>query len=221
MASSREKPSGAAAKRTLRADAQQNEDAVLQAAKEVFLTSGVDAPVREIAELAGVGIGTLYRRFPKRSDLIAAVFRREIDACAETAEGLAAEHAPGDAVAHWLRRYATFMGTKKGLAAALHSGDPAYAELPIYFRERFEPVLGSLLERAAACGDMRADVEPYDLLRAIGNLTMSSGADGDAHTARMVELLVDGLRRAPEVKAGSKRRGAPRTSRRPGRRRGS
>jgi hypothetical protein len=85
--------------RRVRADAQRNLDALLQSAKTVFATSGVDAPVREIAAKAGVGVGTLYRHFPQRSDLIAAVFRHEIDACAEAAPILAAKHAPGEALA--------------------------------------------------------------------------------------------------------------------------
>lgn len=180
--------------RRVRADAQRNEDAVLEAAKAVFSTSGVDAPVREIAAKAGVGIGTLYRRFPKRSDLVAAVFRREVDACATAAATLAVEHPPGEALAAWLNRYTEFIATKRGLAAALRSGDPAFDALPAYFRARFEPALGSLIEAAAAAGEVRADVEPYDLLRAIGNLSVPEGADGTAHTRRMVALLIDGLR---------------------------
>ena len=88
--------------RRVRVDAQRNLDALLQAAKNVFATSGVDAPVREIAEKAGVGVGTLYRHFPQRADLIAAVFRREMDACADAAPILAAEHPPGEALALWL-----------------------------------------------------------------------------------------------------------------------
>ena len=112
--------------RHVRADAQRNIDALLQAALAVFATSGVEAPVREIAEKAGVGIGTVYRHFPQRSDLIAAVFRREIDACADAAPLLAREHAPFDALANWMERYAAFIATKRGLAAALHSGNPAF-----------------------------------------------------------------------------------------------
>jgi AcrR family transcriptional regulator len=92
-------------KRHIRADAQRNEDALLEAAKAVFATTGVDAPVREIAAKAGVGLGTLYRRFPTRADLIAAVFRREVDACTAEAEALAAEYLPGEALSRWLKRY--------------------------------------------------------------------------------------------------------------------
>lgn len=182
------------ATRRVRADAQRNEDAVLEAAREIFQTVGVDAPVREIAAKAGVGMGTLYRRFPKRSDLVAAVFRREVDACAAEASALAAQHPPSEALSRWLERYADFLKTKKGLAAALHSGDPAFDALPGYFRARFEPALASLLDAAAAAGEVRGGVEPYDLLRAIGNLSVATGDDGAAHARRMLELLIDGLR---------------------------
>lgn len=180
--------------RRLRADAQHNEDAVLEAAKAVFATSGVDAPVREIAARAAVGVGTLYRRFPKRSDLVAAVFRREVDACTAEASKLAADLDPGEALAAWLLRYAEFIATKRGLAAALHSGDPAFESLPDYFRANFEPALGSLVETAVAAGDIGSGVAPYDLLRAIGNLSVATGPDGPDHTRRMVALLIDGLR---------------------------
>jgi AcrR family transcriptional regulator len=181
-------------KRPIRADAQRNEDAVLEAAKVVFSTSGVDAPVREIAAKAGVGLGTLYRRFPNRADLIAAVFRREVDACTAEATALGAEHPPGDALSQWLIRYTAFIATKKGLASALHSGDPAFETLPGYFRARFEPALTLLLQAAETAGEVRPGVAPYDLLRAIGNLSVASGDDGADHTRRMVDLLLDGLR---------------------------
>lgn len=197
VAQARKLPKGEtkAAERPMRADARRNEDAVLKTAKDVFMTTGVDAPVREIAALAGVGLGTLYRRFPKRSDLIAAVFRCEIDDCADAAPELSGKYPPGEAVAQWLRRYAKFMVTKKGLAAALHSGDPAFDALPDYFRSRFEPALSGLLSAAADAGEMRDDIAPYDLLRAIGNLSAASGPDGAEHVQRMVDLMIDGFRR--------------------------
>jgi AcrR family transcriptional regulator len=112
--------------RPARADARRNLDALLKAAMAVFAESGVDAPVREIAERAGVGVGTVYRHFPQRSDLIAAVFRQEIDACADAAPRIAAEYPPGEALSRWMQRYVDFIAAKRGLAAALHSGDPAY-----------------------------------------------------------------------------------------------
>ena len=181
-------------KRKQRSDALRNEDAVLEAAKAVFATSGVDAPVREIAKKAGVGVGTLYRHYPKRSDLVAAVFCRDVDACTADAKRLAEEYQPAQALTLWLKRYTAFIATKKGLAAALHSGDPAFATLPGYFRANFEPALASLLDAAAKAGEIRSDIAPYDLLRAVANLSSVSGEDGPNHADSMVELLIDGLR---------------------------
>ena len=189
-------PGGSAERgpRRLRADAVRNIDALLEAAKAVFATSGVDAPAKEIADLAGVGVGTLYRHFPQRSDLVTAVFQREVDACADAAPALAAANEPGAALAKWLHRYTEFVATKRGLAAALHSGDPAFDALPGYFARRLEPALGSLLEAAAASGEIRADISPQELLPAVANLCMPVGRDGVARSQRMVALLVDGMR---------------------------
>jgi len=187
--------------RPVRADAQRNLDALLQAAKTVFVTSGVDAPVREIAEKAGVGVGTVYRHFPQRADLIAAVFRREIDACADAARILAAEHGPGEALARWMQRYAAFIAAKRGLAPALHSGNPTFEPLRAHFEQRVRPALRMLVESAAAAGDVRRDVDPDDILRAVSSLCMSAHDDRPGHAERMVALLVDGLRYGANLSA--------------------
>jgi AcrR family transcriptional regulator len=180
--------------RPVRADARRNIEALLKSAMAVFATSGVDAPVREIAEKAGVGVGTVYRHFPQRSDLIVAVFRQEVDDCADAAAALAAEHEPAEALARWMQRYVDFVVAKRGLAAALHSGDPAYEGLPAYFRQRLRPALQSLLESAAAAGAVRAGVEPAELLQAVASLCTSAYGGSPEQTRRMVALLVDGLR---------------------------
>ena len=182
------------APRRLRADAARNVDLLLEAAKAVFATSGVDAPAKEIADLAGVGVGTLYRHFPQRSDLVKAVFQRGVDACADAAPALAAAGDPAAALAAWLHRYTEFLSTKRGLAAALHSGDPAFDALPGYFAGRLEPALGSLLEAAAASGEIRADISPRELLHAVATLCIPGPGDGVAYSQRMVALLMDGLR---------------------------
>ena len=192
LAESAVPPSGTG--RRVRADAQRSIEALIQAAKEVFSTAGVDAPVREIADKAGVGIGTLYRNFPQRADLVAAVFRQQVDACAEAAAILAAEHAPGEALARWMQRYAAFIATKRGLAPALHSGDPTFNALPAYFRQRLQPALQGLLDKAAAAGEARDDVDVEELLFAVAGLCMSAQDSKPDHAARMVALLVDGLR---------------------------
>lgn len=179
--------------RPVRVDAQRNIDALLEAAAAVFATSGVDAPVREIAGKAGVGMGTLYRHFPQRSHLIIALFRREVDACADAAALLAARHEPGEALGLWMQRFVDFVTAKRGLAAALHSGDPAYDALPSYFRERLRPAVQGLMNAAVEADIIRDDIAADDLLSAVPGLCMP-GPDGAAtHSRRMVALLVDGL----------------------------
>jgi AcrR family transcriptional regulator len=197
-------PQGGADRR-VRADAKRNIDALLQSALAVFAASGVDAPVRQIAEKAGVGIGTVYRHFPQRSDLIVAVFRREVDACAEAAAVLATEYEPGEALARWMQRYVDFISAKRGLAAALHSGNPAYDTLPAYFLKRLRPALQTLLEAATAAGEVRAGVEADDLLRAVASLCAPAHNGDPAHARRMVALLADGLRygASPSISAPS------------------
>ena len=185
---------GERAPRRLRADAQRNFGSLIEAAKAVFATSGVDAPAKEITDLAGVGVGTLYRHFPQRSDLVRAVFQHEVDACADAAPALTAAHEPGAALALWLHRYTEFVATKRGLATALHSGDPAYGALPGYFMQRVEPALGSLLETAIASGEIRAGISARDLLYAVANLCLPVGDEGVSYSQRMVALLIDGLR---------------------------
>lgn len=183
-----------ASPRRRRADARRNVDALVKAARTVFDISGVDAPAKEIADLAGVGVGTLYRHFPLRSDLVIAVVESGIDACAAAARELGAVHEPGEALAEWLRQYTLFLGTKRGLAPALHSGDPAYEALPGYFLEKLTPALTALLGDAAASGAVRDGISAHDLLYAIANLCMPVPGEGPEYSRRMVDLLIDGLR---------------------------
>ena len=185
---------GAGAERPVRADAQRNIDKLLRTALTVFATSGVDAPMREIAEQAGVGVGTIYRHFPQRSDLIAAVFRHEIDACAAAASDLLAEREPFDALVMWMHRVVDFVATKRGLAAALHSGAPAYEGLTGYVDGRLVPALQGLLDAAVAAGQLRSCVRPNELLQAAANLCAPARDVGPEHARRMVGLLLDGLR---------------------------
>ncbi|HEY3989377.1 MAG TPA: TetR/AcrR family transcriptional regulator [Acidobacteriaceae bacterium] len=180
--------------RRMRADAQRKMTSLLQAAMEVFAKSGVDAPVREIAERAGVGLGTVYRHFPQRSDLIVAVFQTQVDACADAASEIARKYEPAEALARWMQRYVDFFATKRGLAGALHSGDPAYTALPAYFNKRLQPALKTLLDAAVAAGIVRPGIEAGDLLRAVGNLCRGVHGEEPVYARRMVALLVDGLR---------------------------
>lgn len=181
----------------MRADARQNVDALVLAAKAVFAESGVDAPVRSIAERAGVGVGTLYRHFPLRSDLISAVFRREMDACVDAASEIEGSYPPGEALDRWIMRYTQFVATKRGLAAALHSGDAAYEPLAEYFSTRLTPTLARLLAAATASGDVVQSVDPSEFLGAVANLCHGGGpasTEGSGQAERMVRLLLAGLR---------------------------
>jgi AcrR family transcriptional regulator len=180
--------------RPMRADAQRKISSLLQSAVEVFAKSGVDAPVREIAERAGVGLGTVYRHFPQRSDLIVAVFQTQVDACADAASVLAGKYEPDEALARWIQRYVDFITTKRGLAAALHSGDPAYLALPAYFNKRLQPALQTLLDAAVAAKAVRPGIEAYDLLLAVANLCRGPRDKEPVYARKMVDLLVDGLR---------------------------
>lgn len=180
--------------RPKRADARRKMDSILKAAARVFVESGVDAPVREIAERAGVGLGTIYRHFPQRSDLIVAVFQTRVDACADAAAALAKEHPPFTALSLWLECYVDFIRTKLGLCKALYSGDPAYQALPEYFNKRLRPALTSLLDAAAEAKTLRSGTDPDDLLVAIANLCSAGHGRDPQHARRMVGLLVDGLR---------------------------
>lgn len=177
-----------------RADARRNLDALLRAAMAVFTESGVDAPIREIAARAGVGVGTVYRHFPERSDLIKAIIRHEVDACVEAASRLAAAHEPGEALALWMQGLVDLVGAKRGLGPALHSGDPAYQSLPDYVLGQLTPTLRHLLDAAAAEGAMRADVDADELLLAGMRLATPASNGDTAQARRMVALLVDGLR---------------------------
>jgi AcrR family transcriptional regulator len=177
-----------------RADARRNLESLLKAALSVFAKSGVDAPVRDIAEKAGVGVGTVYRHFPQRSDLIVAVFRQEVDACAGAAAELAAKYPPTEALSRWMQRFAQFVAAKRGLATALHSGDPAYEPLPAYYDGKLRPALAALLKRAADAGEIRAGTQPGDLLSAVVSLSRPAYDVAPDHTNRMIALLIDGLR---------------------------
>jgi AcrR family transcriptional regulator len=181
-----------------RADARRNERALLDAAATVFVASGVDAPVRDIAAAAGVGMGTIYRHFPTRADLIIAVYRHQVDACAEAGPALlAASGSPHAALAQWTGLFVDFLVTKHGLAAALQSDSTRFETLHAYFLDRLVPVCAQLLDAAAAAGEIQRDVDPYGLLRGIGNLCAGAGGDPRYDARGMVGLLIAGLRQSP------------------------
>lgn len=187
--------------RSRRADAARNERTLLAAAADVFVAHGVDAPVRRIAEAAGVGVGTIYRHFPNRADLVVAVFRHQIDACADAASDLLARsETPALALHAWVDVFVEFLVTKHGLAEALQ--DPTRsAALHAEFVATMVPACTRLLDAALPEGG-RPRISGYAFLRAIGNLSIGGRADDGYDVRAVAHIFVDG------VVGGSADRGA-------------
>jgi AcrR family transcriptional regulator len=197
-------PPPASIGRRKRFDARRNQQTLLDAAAAVFVRAGVDAPVRDIAAEAGVGMGTIYRHFPTRADLVVAVFRHQLDALADaTATTPAAGGTPYEALRSWVARFADFLVTKHGLAEALHSDQAGFESLHAEFVDRLLPVLDQLLKASAAAGHTRADIRAYDLMLGIGNLCIGVETFPDYHARRMIDLLLAGLAQAAPVLTGS------------------
>ena len=178
-----------------RADARRNEHVLLEAAAAAFVDAGVDAPVRDIAARAGVGMGTVYRHFPTRADLVIAVYRHQVDACAAAGPALLAQTTPFDALARWIDMFVDFLVTKHGLAAAMQSDNTRFEALHTYFLDQLLPVATELLAAVAGAGDITGDIEAYALLRGIGNLCVGDDRDAGYDARRLVSLLIAGLRK--------------------------
>ena len=185
----------AAIVRKPRADALRNRERVLEAAKVVFSAGGAYASLEAVARHAGVGIGTLYRHFPTREALYEAVYRREIEQLGDLAEQLVHGAKPVDALRRWLRSNVEFVVTKKGMSAALALAAQGSPELKSYSLERLSKAVGVLLDRAVATGQIRSDVSPEDLIRAlVGMCYVHDQAGWQSTVLRLLDVFVDGLR---------------------------
>jgi AcrR family transcriptional regulator len=180
--------------RRKRVDAERNLRTLVEAARVVFAVSGVDAPAKEITDAAGLGVGTLYRHFPRRADLILAVLQHEIDACAEAARALRAKHRPYEALRRWAGLYVDLVGTKRGLAGALHSDDPAFVGLHDDVAERLEPVVDELLAEARDTGEIDSELDARELLYAVALLCQPVPGTAEGFNRRVVAVFVAGLR---------------------------
>ncbi len=184
-----------AAARKPRADARRNRELLLETAKAAFTDVGADVSLDEIARRAGVGIGTLYRHFPTRDALIEAVYRHGVEQLASAAARLLASLPPGAALRAWMRLFVDYIATKKVIATALGSIVGGAPELKAYSGAKITDAMVMLVERARASGDIRADVDPQDLLRALVGFTYgNAGPDWRASALRLIDLLMDGLR---------------------------
>jgi len=170
--------------------------ALLDAAAAVFVRSGVDAPVREIATAGGVGMGTIYRHFPTRAELVVAVYRHQVEACAEAGPRLLEGSASAEAALRdWMSLFVEFLVTKHGLAAALHGDSAGSDALHAYFVDRLVPVCGALLDAArteAGSAGAGSAVDGYGLLRGVGNLCIGAADDPRYDARELVQALVSG-----------------------------
>lgn len=168
---------------------------LLAAAAAVFVEQGVNAPMRAIAHHAGVGVGTVYRHFPNRAELVVAVYRHQIEECAALAPRLLAEPiAPIEALSRWIDAFVEFLVTKHGLGAALQSEDSSLQSLHTLMLDELVPACGSLIDAGAAAGGIDPDVTPYALMRAIGNLCVLGPGYGYEDARAMVARLLVGCR---------------------------
>src|SRR5260370_27792246 len=183
-----------------RADAVRNRERVLEAAKVVFSTGGPEASLEAVARAAGVGIGTLYRHFPTREALFEAVYRREVQQLADLAEQLKQEAQPIEALRQWMRSNVRFVATKKGMSAALALAAYKNSELYSFSFDQLTKAVGGLLDRAIAAGEIRDDISPEDLLRAlVGMCYMQDQPGWQASVLRLVDVFIDGLRVRPRA----------------------
>jgi AcrR family transcriptional regulator len=183
------------ARRRPRADALRNRERILDVAKEAFTRSGANASLDEIAKTAGVGAGTLYRHFPAREALIEAVYRNEIERLAEAGRELSGKLPPVEALRAWLLLFVDAIATKQVIAPALNTllGDPKKVFEASH--ARIHEAIGGLVKRAVQSGDIRKDLDPDDLLRAlIGVSSVASSPDWQQSARRLVDILVSGSR---------------------------
>jgi len=186
---------GSAAVRKPRADAQRNRIRLLETAKAAFAEKGSGASLDEIARTAGVGAGTLYRHFPTRDALIEAVYRNETEQLVAAATRLAETHPPITALRQWLLLFVDYMATKHGMYEALNSIVGGTSDLYSASTAQVKQAIAGLIDRAVASGEIRLNLDPLDLLRALaGVANISSGPDGKQAAKRMVDILIAGIR---------------------------
>jgi AcrR family transcriptional regulator len=178
-----------------RADARRNRERILEVAKQEFTRSGANASLEEIARLAGVGPGTLYRHFPTRDELIEAVYRTEVEKLAAAAGQLAESKPALEALRAWMLLFIDHIAAKQIIAPALNTVAGGPAKLYAGSRGQIQGAFDALARRAIRSGEMRKDIEPLDLFRAlIGVAQTSSLPDWQPSARRLVDILIAGLR---------------------------
>jgi AcrR family transcriptional regulator len=178
-----------------RTDAQRNRERVLEVAKAAFTRSGADASLDDIAKHAGVGPGTLYRHFPTRDALIEAVYHTEVEKLAAAQRELSANLPPIKALRAWMMLFVDYIATKQIIASALNSVVGGPSRLYDSSRIQVTGAIDALVKTAVKSGDIRKDLEPFDLLRAlIGVSNVATGPDWQESARRLVDILIKGSR---------------------------
>jgi AcrR family transcriptional regulator len=178
-----------------RADAERNRGRLLETAKAAFAEKGSGASLDEIARIAGVGAGTLYRHFPTRDALVAAVYRNETEQLVAAADRLAKMRPPVTALREWLLLFVDYIATKHGMSEVLNSIVGGTSDLYSASTAQVKQAIAKLVENAVASGDIRLDLDPLDLLRALaGVASVGLGSDGERAAKRLVDILIAGVR---------------------------
>jgi AcrR family transcriptional regulator len=189
----------------LRADAQRNRDKLIKAAGLAFSEHGIDTSLEEIAERAGVGIGTLYRHFSTREHLVEVVYAREVGVLCQAADDLARKHPPDAALAQWMQRFVDYIAAKRGMANSLKLLLASNSEFFAEASGKIPAALQRLIDAASRDGSIRADIDSSDLLNALSGIYGAPQTpDWRDRSKRLVALLMDGLRsgaRIPSRKA--------------------
>jgi len=178
-----------------RTDAQRNRERILEVAKQAFTRSGASASLDDIAKQAGVGAGTLYRHFPTRDALLEAVYRTEVEKLAAAEREFSAKLPPVEALRAWMLLFVDYIATKHIIAPALNTLVGGPSKLYEGSRDQVSGAIEALVKRAIQSGDIRKDLEPFDLLRAlIGVSNVATSPDWQQSARRLVDILISGSR---------------------------
>jgi AcrR family transcriptional regulator len=193
LARSRRRAFGEGADRHMRADARRNYERLVQAARQVFTEYGGDASMEAIAKQAGVGVGTLYRHFPKRIDVVEAVYRTDVDQLMEAAGTISREMEPWPALVAWLEAFARYAQSKRTFLNELREAFDKNPQLKVASRDRINHAMGTFLARAQAAGVARTDIDGADLMQLVGPMCTNATLSED-QSKRLIAMVLDGLR---------------------------
>ena len=179
--------------RPMRADARRNRARLVEAARVVFAARGSEASIEEIARTADVGVGTLYRHFPRRIDLVEAVYRQDVDALVARGEKLLAKAEPWEALAQWLKAFVAYAAAKRTFLTELHEAFEKNPDLAVSSREKIGAMTGRLLARGQDAGVVRADIDQRELMQLVGGMCMARGATAQQNLG-LLTFVLDGIR---------------------------